>query len=230
MDSNVLINERRRDLLDGLAQARREGLFFDAEIVCAHEGDGDKKQVHVPAHQNVVSSASPFLKKLFEGTERNAVKGVHVIFIPDVSTKAMTMILDFIYEGQVVLADASDVAAFEAAAAKLEVVVSAVKEEDKPVAPKTKTVDLTQMYGSSVVRLEGGRAQCMACGKQLSTFSYAVRHYETQHEQAEMEFKCSICEATSKNEDALFQHLRRKHDIRRSAMKKKKKKKIVKEE
>jgi hypothetical protein len=69
--------------------------------------------------------------------------------------------------------------------------------------------------GSSVAKIDGGRAECLLCYKTFSKMCHAKRHVETVHARHEAQ-ECFACQSRHKNVNALNDHLRRVHKIYQS--------------
>jgi uncharacterized Zn-finger protein len=64
-----------------------------------------------------------------------------------------------------------------------------------------------------VVKLRGGSSQCLDCGKILSSYGVARRHYKTSHLTSTIRSTCQICQKEFKNHDNLNDHLRKNHKV-----------------
>ena len=69
-----------------------------------------------------------------------------------------------------------------------------------------------------VIRLSGGRGQCLRCGKISSTYGNANKHYKFMHG-PRRRIKCPLCGQVAVNEAYFERHLRESHKIKRSQLK-----------
>ena len=72
--------------------------------------------------------------------------------------------------------------------------------------------DLASVHGSAI-RLNGGRGQCLLCGKRFSSYGVATRHVDSVHGGSEGISDCSVCGRQYKNSLSLKEHMRQAHKI-----------------
>ena len=95
-----------------------ESAFFDVSLVVSSSGDEGEEQV-LRAHKLILSTCSPLFRSLLSG--RALRLSPHpVIYLRGVSAKNLAHILDFIYQGEVNVAQ-DDLDAFLATAEELKI-------------------------------------------------------------------------------------------------------------
>ena len=74
-----------------------------------------------------------------------------------------------------------------------------------------------------MIRLPDGRGQCLACGKVLSNYNHARRHFTLVHEPKAAgapRHDCHVCGWSTGQEIYLKDHLRKMHNIYQSMVNK----------
>ena len=72
--------------------------------------------------------------------------------------------------------------------------------------------------GDCFIECEGNTIQCVPCGKVLSDYKSAKRHYITTHLPAKSA-TCHICSKTYKNDQTVKAHMRGEHGISQKMIK-----------
>lgn len=93
----ILTNaEHESSLVNSFANYLEKEDYLDVTFICR----GGRK---VKAHQIVLLSVSPFLKKMF--SERNGNQDMITITVPDVDYNVLKLLLNFLYEGTMKLSE-----------------------------------------------------------------------------------------------------------------------------
>ena len=90
--TNPFDSKERNDWMTKLSQIRRNGLFVDSNIITS---DFQK----FPIDRNVFAAVSPYFMALYSNSLYSENKNREV-FLPDISSKVMEIIVEFVYTGE----------------------------------------------------------------------------------------------------------------------------------
>ena len=180
--------------------------FTDVTIVC-------KDKVMIPAHKNILTSASTLMKQLLEEDFM-----CNTVFCTDISLNEMKQLLQYIYLGQVSI-NKSQLKRFIEIADVFGIQHSGFQEHDN----KIHSTEVTQNKNSGTTNQKQKKYKCDHCDYETKYSSALRTHNDIKHDL--IKFPCSLCDYWG-SRAAIYHHMKNIHGKKFSSKKLKNKEKF----
>ena len=183
--------------------------FADVTLVCS-----DDKQIQ--AHRVILSSSSPFFKNIF-------LKNPHqhpLLYLNGVQYKDMKDVLQFIYTGQVQVAQ-DDLPNFMKVASQMKIYglmenvafkQELIEHDDKSEVNDSYEMDFPDDPIKEEHNLAREKFNCAMCGKEFEHTDDLKKHVLTHKKMKEPRFKCEKCNKMFTTKGALKRHDQGDHE------------------